>query len=146
MSKTILAFACGLLFAVGLGLAGMTRPEKVLGFLDVAGGAWDATLAFVMGPAVAVYMVCYRLARGRAAPLLGGALQLPARRDLDPALIGGAALFGAGWGLSGFCPGPAIVSTVSGATSVLAFVAAMTGGALLYRAALAARPAAVSSA
>jgi hypothetical protein len=100
------ALACGLVFGAGLALSGMTNPAKVLAFLDVA-GAWDATLAFVMGGALAVNAAAYAATRRRASPLFADAFALPTRRDLDARLLGGAALFGVGWGLVGLCPGPA---------------------------------------
>ena len=110
----------------------MTRPLKVIGYLDFF-GAWDASLAFVMVGAIAVYFVAYRWgATGMRAPLLAPAFALPQRSDLDARLIGGAAIFGAGWGLGGFCPGPAITSLASGAPAVLIFVAAMVAGMYLH--------------
>ena len=110
----------------------MTKPTKVVGFLDVAGD-WDASLAFVMIGAIAVHMALYRLVRRRGAPLFDLRFHVPTRRDLDPRLLGGAALFGLGWGLGGFCPGPALVSLASGGGAVFAFVAAMLGGMLLQQ-------------
>lgn len=132
MRKNVVAFVAGVVFALGLGLSGMTQPARVIGFLDVF-GAWDPTLAFVMGGAMLVYIAMYRLAMGRRAALLGGALQIPTRRDIDARLVGGALLFGAGWGLSGFCPGPALTSLASGEARVGIFVAAMSAGMLGYR-------------
>ena len=126
------AFAAGLLFALGLGLGGMTQPARVIGFLDVA-GRWDPTLALVMAAALAVYAPLYRLVVRRRAPLLGERFEIPTRRDLDPALLLGAAVFGVGWGLAGFCPGPAIVSLASGRLGPLVFTAAMLAGMALYR-------------
>lgn len=126
------AFAAGLLFALGLGIGGMTQPARVIGFLDVA-GRWDPTLALVMAAALAVYAPLYRLSVRRRAPLLGERFEVPTRRDLDPALLLGAAVFGVGWGLAGFCPGPAIVSLASGRLDPLVFTAAMLAGMTLYR-------------
>ena len=123
-------FALGLIFALGLAISGMTQPLKVLGFLDVF-GAWDATLAFVMGGAVAVSFAAYRLVRRWPRPLLATAFDIPKRRAIDGPLLAGAALFGVGWGLVGFCPGPAIVGLASGSVDVAIFVAAMFGGFLL---------------
>jgi hypothetical protein len=124
--KLALAFACGLVFAVGLALAGMTNPAKVVGFLDVT-GAWDPSLAFVMGPALAVSAVAWRVSRRAAAPVLGGTFPEPPSGGIDARLVVGAVIFGIGWGASGYCPGPAIVSAavVPGAP---AFVAAMLVG------------------
>lgn len=127
-----LAMASGLLFGVGLGVSGMTLPSKVVGFLDFT-GAWDASLAFVMIGAIAVHALMYRLIRRREAPLFDLRFHVPTRKDLDLRLLVGAALFGVGWGLGGFCPGPALVSLVSGGSAVVAFVAAMLGGMLLQQ-------------
>lgn len=120
-------FALGLLFAVGLGISGMTQPLKVLGFLDVF-GAWDPALAFVMGGAVTVTFLGYRFVLKRAQPLLAPSFDLPTRRDIDLRLLGGAALFGLGWGIAGFCPGPAIVALAGGSLEVVVFVVAMFAG------------------
>lgn len=107
--KTCAGYAAGLLFGLGLAVSGMTDPARVLGFLDVA-GAWDPTLMFVLGGAVMTTFIGYRLVFRRSAPVLGGVFQLPTKKELDAKLLGGAALFGIGWGLSGYCPGPAIAS------------------------------------
>jgi uncharacterized membrane protein YedE/YeeE len=131
MKALVAAFGSGVVFALGLGISGMTRPVKVIGFLDFF-GAWDASLAFVMIGAIAVYLVVYRWSARMAAPLLATQFALPKRTDLDLRLISGAAIFGAGWGLGGFCPGPAITSLASGAPAVLIFVAAMVAGMYLH--------------
>jgi uncharacterized membrane protein YedE/YeeE len=128
------AFAAGLVFGIGLILSGMTDPGKVIGFLDVA-GAWDPSLAFVMGGAILVGFFAFRLASRRARTFFGGAMHLPHRRDIDNRLVGGSLVFGIGWGLAGFCPGPALVSFASGQAKAAIFVAAMLGGMLLYTAA-----------
>lgn len=122
----------GLLFALGLGVAGMTSPDKVLAFLDL-GGDWDPSLLLVMGAAVPVHAVAWRLLQRRGAPLLGG--EIPARPApvIDGRLVGGAALFGVGWGLSGVCPGPGVVSLAAGGGATV-FVGAMLVGVLLSRA------------
>lgn len=125
------AFGAGALFAVGLVLAGMTQPAKVIAFLDV-GGAWDPSLAFVMGGAIAVHLVGLRLVLRRRAPLLDGAFHLPMRRDLDLRLFGGAALFGVGWGLAGYCPGPGLVALGDGGATALVFVGASSVGMALH--------------
>jgi len=117
----------GVLFGVGLALAGMTQPARVIGFLDVT-RHWDPTLMFVMVGGILVHTVGYRLATRRATPLLAARFLLPTRRDLDARLLGGAALFGVGWGLGGFCPGPGITSLVTGQLPVIAFVLAMLVG------------------
>ena len=120
----VVAFVAGVTFAVGLGISGMTQPAKVIAFLDVA-GAWDPSLAFVMLGAIGVHLVFARRARSSAAPRFAPAFVLPLATRLDRRLLGGAALFGIGWGIAGFCPGPAVVSVVTLAPAALAFVAAM---------------------
>lgn len=124
-------FATGLLFGLGLILAGMTNPAKVIAFLDLA-GAWDPSLALVMGGAIAVGTLAFALARGRAHSSLGLPMQWPRANTIDRRLLGGSLLFGAGWGLAGFCPGPAVVSLAMGGTKVYVFVAAMLIGMVLF--------------
>jgi len=131
MKADLVSFLCGIVFAIGLGISGMTRPAKVIGFLDFT-GAWDLSLAFVMIGAISVFFVAYRLSRKMRTPLLAAQFSIPKRTDLDAQLISGAAIFGAGWGLGGFCPGPAITSLASGAMPVVVFVAAMAAGIYLY--------------
>ena len=121
------AVGSGVLFGVGLVLSGMTRPEKVVAFLDV-GGAWDPSLAFVMVGAIAVHFVAYRWTRGRKTPLFTAKFGIPSRRDIDFKLLFGAGVFGVGWGMGGYCPGPGIVSLASGAAGPFVFVAAMLLG------------------
>jgi uncharacterized membrane protein YedE/YeeE len=118
------AFASGLLFAVGLAVSGMTHPSKVLAFLDFAGD-WDPSLAFVMGSGALVNLVFFQLVLRRGAPLLAPSFSLPPRTTVDVRLVAGSVLFGVGWGLGGFCPGPAILCVVTGAVPILAFVGAM---------------------
>jgi uncharacterized protein len=118
----------GLLFGLGLLLSGMANPEKVLNFLDFT-GHWDPSLAFVMGGAVIVATIGYRLTLRRANPLLDDSFHLPTAQRIDGKLILGAAVFGVGWGLVGFCPGPALVSLTLAAPATLAFVPAMFVGA-----------------
>ena len=126
----------GLLFAAGLVVSGMTQPAKVLAFLNLAGiadaarfGAWDASLAFVMGGALGVTLLAFSITpRSGNTPWLAPAFKLPTRRDIDARLVLGAALFGIGWGLAGYCPGPALASLLTGATDVLIFVAALAVG------------------
>jgi uncharacterized membrane protein YedE/YeeE len=130
--RAIAALVCGIAFGVGLALGGMTNPAKVLAFLDLA-GAWDATLALVMAGALAVNAPVYWMTRRRTRPLLAGAFALPASRELDARLLGGAALFGVGWGLAGLCPGPALADLARGDLRVAVFVAAMVAGMLLQR-------------
>jgi uncharacterized protein len=124
-------FLAGLLFGLGLMLAGMTDPSKVLAFLDLA-GAWDPSLALVMGGGIAVGLGAFTLAKGRSKTLLGSAIFLPQATVIDRRLLGGSALFGVGWGLAGFCPGPALVSLGLGDAKVWVFVAAMVAGMLVF--------------
>lgn len=124
-------FLAGLLFGLGLMLAGMTDPSKVLAFLDLA-GAWDPSLALVMGGGIAVGLAAFTLAKGRSKTLLGSAIFLPQATVIDRRLLGGSALFGIGWGLAGFCPGPALVSLGLGDAKVWIFVAAMVAGMLVF--------------
>lgn len=128
--KVFASFLSGLVFAVGLVLGGMTDPHKVLSFLDVA-GRWDPSLAFVMGGAILVYAPVFHWFTKKTRPLLHHAFHLPTRKDIDVPLVAGGMLFGVGWGLAGFCPGPAIVSAASLRSDVLMFVAAMFAGMLV---------------
>lgn len=121
------ALAAGILFGIGLAISGMARPAKVLGFLDLAGD-WDASLLFVMGAAIAVHLPTARWITRRPAPLLDVRFHLPTRKDIDLRLLLGAAVFGVGWGLAGFCPGPGLLGAASGALPALVFVAAMLIG------------------
>jgi|SRR5271166_5133828 len=132
-------FLGGLLFGIGLCVSGMVYPSKVLGFLDLA-GAWDPSLAFVMGGAVAVGLVAFRIAGRRGVSLSGGPLHLPTAKAIDARLIGGSVIFGAGWGLVGLCPGPAIADLGFLDRRAALFVACMILGMGLYRV-LAALPA-----
>ena len=125
------AFAIGLLFGLGLILSGLTDPGKVLAFLDLAGN-WDPSLLFVMGGATLVAAVGFRLARGRGAALLGTPMRLPPSGALDRRLVLGSVVFGVGWGLAGFCPGPALASLGTGLIEPLLFVAAMVAGMGLF--------------
>src|SRR5215207_3023647 len=127
MPLVISAFACGLLFGLGLIISQMVNPAKVLAFLDVFGN-WDPSLAFVMAGAVTVSALGYVVARHRGAPIFAPRLEIPTRRDVDPRLISGAALFGIGWGLAGLCPGPALTSLTFGPWKVFAFVVPMVAG------------------
>ena len=121
------AFLCGLLFGLGLLLAGMADPAKVLAFLDLA-GAWDPSLALVMLGAILTALPFFGLARGKAHGLLGGAMQLPKRRDLDRRLVLGSLVFGVGWGIAGICPGPALVGLGAGHWQAALFVLGMLAG------------------
>jgi uncharacterized protein len=132
MQRVFAALATGLLFGTGLAVSRMVDPARVLGFLDVA-GTWDPTLAFVMAGALGTTWVGYRMALRRPKPVLAEQFILPTRRDIDVRLIAGAVTFGIGWGLAGFCPGPAVASLAYGNTRSLLFVAAMASGMGLYR-------------
>ncbi|MEL7029203.1 MAG: YeeE/YedE family protein [Pseudomonadota bacterium] len=125
--KQLAAFAAGLLFGLGLIVSGMVNPAKVLAFLDVA-GEWDPSLAFVMAGAVAVNGIGYRVATGRAHPLFETKFSIPTRTDIDRDLVAGACLFGVGWGLAGFCPGPALAALGAAPAEAAIFVAAMLVG------------------
>ncbi|MBW2732659.1 MAG: YeeE/YedE family protein [Deltaproteobacteria bacterium] len=118
--------------ALGLGLAGMTLPEKIVGFLDVT-GKWDPSLAFVLLSAVVVYGVIFRLTMRRPKPVFDETFSVPMRRDITGSLVVGSLIFGAGWGITGLCPAPALVSLTAGNVSALVFVAAMFGGMFAFR-------------
>lgn len=132
MKRLVIAFASGLIFAIGLGISGMTDPNKVIGFLNVF-GEWDPALAFVMGGAMVPNIFLFAKILKRDRPIFDTRFHLTERTAITPALVGGSALFGIGWGLSGYCPGPAVVASVAGGAGLLAFTAAMLGGAFLYR-------------
>jgi uncharacterized membrane protein YedE/YeeE len=128
MKRDLVAFGSGLVFAAGLCVSGMTHPSKVLAFLDVS-GAWDPSLALVMVGAIAVAAWAFRARERRASPVLGGRFHVPPRTGaIDAKLVAGAAIFGLGWGASGLCPGPAIVSLASGQLGAVVFVCAMLVG------------------
>ncbi len=123
-----IALAAGLIFAAGVTLGGMTDPRKVQGFLDIGGifaGRWDPSLAFVMGGALLVSLIAFATVKTNKAPWANSKFELPTRRDIDAPLVIGAALFGTGWGIAGFCPGPAFASLLTGGADVLYFVVAM---------------------
>lgn len=130
--KTLMGYLAGLLFGLGLAIGGMTDPARVIGFLDIAGD-WDPTLIFVLGGAVVTTFIGYRLVWKRGTPWLDSRFALPTRRDLDARLLGGAALFGIGWGLSGYCPGPAVASIADLSVPLAAMLVAMAGGWWLAR-------------
>lgn len=125
--KAFFGYIAGLLFGVGLGLGGMTDPARVLGFLDIF-GAWDPTLLFVLSGAVITTFIGYRVVLRQAKPLWGNSFRLPTRNDLDGKLLMGAALFGIGWGLSGYCPGPAFASIGNPSYPLIAMLLAMIAG------------------
>ena len=127
MGRGLVAALAGVIFGLGLGISRMLDPAKVLGFLDLA-GSWDPSLALVFAGAVAVGLVGYRLVLRRSHPVLAESFELPAKRAIEPRLIGGAALFGVGWGLVGFGPGPAIAALAHGRPETVLFVSAMVLG------------------
>lgn len=129
--QVLMAFLTGLIFGLGLILSGMTDPSKVLGFLDLA-GEWDPSLAFVMGGAVIVGSIAFHFSKGRTASLLGDVMRLPTATKIDMPLVLGGLTFGVGWGLAGYCPGPALASLAQGGTKPLIFVAAMLAGMGIY--------------
>lgn len=135
MPALLVSLLAGLLFGAGLAVSQMVDPAKVLGFLDVGAipaGGWDPSLAFVMAGALAVAAVGFRLAAARARPVCAAAFHMPSRRDIDVRLVAGSVLFGAGWGLVGYCPGPAIASLAYGLGDTVIFVIAMLAGMGLY--------------
>lgn len=129
VTSLALAAFTGALFGAGLLLSGMTRPDRVIGFLDVTRG-WDPSLAFVMGGATLVYGLAFRMIRRRREPWFDGEFALPIRHHIDRPLVVGAAIFGVGWGLGGLCPGPGVVSAAAGSTVGIVFVLAMIAGML----------------
>jgi len=131
MPQRFIEFLVGLLFGLGLLLSGMANPAKILGFLDLF-GQWDPSLAFVMGGALLVSFFAYLLAKQRTTSFFGDAMHLPKATQIDRRLVLGSLVFGAGWGLAGFCPGPALVSMASGETKALVFVVAMVVGMLIF--------------
>lgn len=133
MIRWLTLFVSGALFGTGLLVSGMTSPAKVVGFLDVTGD-WDPSLALVMAGAVGVHFVLHRLVLRERPPLLAGDLHVPSRNDIDVRLLAGAGLFGLGWGLAGYCPGPAVVALAGGASNAWVFVPAMLGGMVAFEA------------
>jgi len=131
MQHRLSEFLVGLLFGLGLLLSGMTDPGKVLGFLDLFGN-WDPSLALVMGGAIGVGIFAFTLAKKRTVSFLGGVMRMPTSSQIDRRLIVGALLFGAGWGLAGFCPGPALVSLAAGQPKAAVFVAFMVVGMIIF--------------
>lgn len=125
--QVLASLLAGLVFGLGLIVSGMANPVKVLGFLDLAGD-WDPSLVFVMGGAIAVGAIAFFIARHRKVSLLGAPMRLPTSRDIDRRLVGGSLLFGIGWGIAGFCPGPGLVALGMGEVKALVFVAAMLAG------------------
>lgn len=131
MMKLLLALLAGLVFGLGLILSGMTDPAKVIGFLDLAGN-WDPSLGLVMGGAVLVGLVTFRFSARRTKAFLGDAMHIPTTRQIDRRLVLGGITFGVGWGLAGYCPGPALASLASSGFQALLFIAAMLAGMGLF--------------
>ena len=142
--RNLCVFAAGLLFALGLGVSGMTDANKVIGFLNVA-GKWDPSLAFVMVGAIGVHLATYRFIVKRPAPVFADRFLIPTISEINPRLVGGAALFGVGWGLGGFCPGPGVVSSTAAGQAALAFTGCMLIGMMVFHAVDPARKSAGSS-
>ena len=132
MLKMLVNLFAGTLFGLGLSTSGMVNPAKVIGFLDFAGD-WDPTLVLVFGGALLVTIPAFRLILRRPRPVLADDFDLPTKKDVDARLLAGAAIFGIGWGLSGFCPGPGVTALASGLLPVFAFVAAMVAGMAIYK-------------
>ncbi|MCC1493845.1 DUF6691 family protein [Cognatishimia sp. F0-27] len=130
--KLLVLYLIGLVFGVGISISGMANPAKVLNFFDIA-GVWDPSLAFVMGGALVTTFVGYKLVFGRSAPVFENRFALPTNRSIDAKLVGGAAFFGAGWGIAGFCPGGALPALGTGRWDVILFTIAMIGGIFLAR-------------
>lgn len=132
MNQNIVSFIVGLVFAVGLAISGMTQPQKVIGFLDLFGN-WDPSLVFVMGGAIAVHAVVYFFATKKPHPILAVEWSIPNKKEITPALIIGSILFGMGWGLGGYCPGPAMTSLGTLSQSIVTFIPSMIAGMLVFK-------------
>lgn len=132
MKNALVALVVGFIFSLGLGLAGMTQPQKVIGFLDLFGD-WDPSLMFVMIGAISVHFFTYRIIRKRNSPLLSAKWYVPTNNEITPALVGGSFIFGVGWALGGFCPGPAITSLASFDVKVITFVVSMILGMFIFK-------------
>jgi uncharacterized protein len=132
MKNALAALVVGFLFAVGLGISGMTQPQKVIGFLDLF-GQWDPSLIFVMVGGITVHFLTYKLIRNRPSPLFSKQWLVPTKNEITPALIVGSLIFGIGWGLGGFCPGPAVTSLASFQLKPFVFVISMLAGMFLFR-------------
>ncbi|MEP3440113.1 MAG: DUF6691 family protein [Sulfitobacter sp.] len=130
--RFLTSYLIGLVFGAGILISGMANPAKVLNFFDIA-GTWDPSLAFVMGGALIVSAIGYKVVLKRPSPLLGASFQLPLRRDLDLSLLGGSAVFGVGWGIAGFCPGGALPALGTGRIEVLIFIIALVAGIVVAR-------------
>jgi len=127
MKNVAVAFFTGFLFSIGLGISGMTKPERVQGFLDIFGN-WDPSLLFTIGGAVCAYAIVFRISKNLHKPFFAAEFFIPTKRELDPKLLIGSTLFGFGWGLSGYCPAPAMVAAGGGVLPVLVFLCSMLLG------------------
>ncbi len=132
MKNAIAALVVGFVFAIGLGISGMTQPQKVVGFLDLF-GSWDPSLIFVMVGAISLHLITYRLIRKRHHPLLSEKWHVPTKNEITPSLIAGAFIFGVGWALGGFCPGPAVTSLASFTWEPLVFILSMVVGMYAFK-------------
>lgn len=132
MKNSASAFVVGFLFSIGLGLSGMTNPQKVVGFLDVF-GAWDPSLAFVMIGSIATHFITFKLIRKRKSPLFSSHWHLPTKKEITKSLVFGSLIFGIGWGLAGFCPGPAVTNLASAEKAPWVFVLSMIAGMFLFK-------------
>ncbi|AGH94490.1 YeeE/YedE family protein [Pseudobdellovibrio exovorus] len=132
MKNSLAALVVGFVFAIGLGLSGMTQPQKVVGFLDIF-GQWDPSLMFVMVGAIAVHGISYRLIRRRAKPFWSSEWHVPTKKEITPSLVLGSFVFGVGWALAGFCPGPAITALATFELRPIIFVVSMLIGMLIFR-------------
>jgi uncharacterized membrane protein YedE/YeeE len=132
MKHSLAAFVVGFVFAVGLGISGMTEPQKVIGFLDLF-GLWDPSLLFVMAGAISIHFISYKLIRKRESPLIVKDWHVPTKKDITPSLLTGSLLFGTGWALAGFCPGPAVTSIASFEIRPLLFVGSMLIGMVIFQ-------------
>ena len=133
MKAYLVSFGVGLIFSIGLGISGMTQPQKVIGFLDLF-GKWDPSLMFVMVGAIAVHFILYKIIRKRPSPIFTSTWNVPSKKEITPALVIGSVIFGFGWGLAGFCPGPAITSVATLEKTPLVFVISMLIGMVLFNA------------
>lgn len=131
MKYSVTSLLAGLIFGLGLMVSGMANPEKVLGFLDIA-GLWDPSLAFVMGGAIIVGLVAFAVARRRTLSFLGFTMKMPANNRIESRLVIGSMMFGIGWGIAGFCPGPALVALGAGEIKAVVFVASMVAGMMAF--------------
>ncbi len=132
MKNNLVSFVVGFVFAIGLGVSGMTQPQKIIGFFDLSGN-WDPSLIFVMLGAISVHFFIYKFIKNKKAPLLSLNWHVPTKKEITPALVFGGLLFGVGWGLAGYCPGPALASIGSFNQTPIIFIVSMIAGMFLFR-------------